>query len=253
MKFSQVKKAVILAGGLGTRLRSVLPNTVKPMALINGIPFLEIILMNLSRQNIEEVIICIGYKSEQIFNYFGYSHFGIKIKYAKEKVLLGTGGGIINACMHLNSTESFFVLNGDTFFDIDLDFFSNMAREQNAKLSIALFKSKETRYGDFFISDKQHLRTQISKSSHDMKARYLAAKNGGVYFINNKLVFDGFATHSPLNFEQDILKVLELKKVLITGKIFFCDFIDIGIPSDYKSAAKLKSIKETIKYIENKK
>lgn len=250
MKRSQVKKAVILAGGLGTRLRSVLPNTIKPMAPINGVPFLEIILMNLMRQNIEEVIISVGYKSEQIIDYFGFSYFGIKIKYAKETVLLGTGGAIINACMHLNRTESFFVLNGDTFFNVDLEVFSEMAKDQNAKLSIALFESEEPRYGDLFINDKQHLITQKSKTPSGLKDGYSVAKNGGVYFINNKLVFGDFAANSSFDFEQDILKGLEEEKMLITGKIFFCDFIDIGIPSDYKRAASIKSVKEIIKYIE---
>src|SRR5258706_15318901 len=107
--------AIILAGGLGTRLRGVVSDLPKSMAPVNGKPFLHYIFRYLVKQNISEVVLSVGYKHETIRDFFASEYLGITIQYAIEAEPLGTGGGIKKA---FQSVDDFaFVLNGDTFFD----------------------------------------------------------------------------------------------------------------------------------------
>ena len=85
-------EAIILAGGMGTRLKKIVPDLPKPMAPIKDKPFLAILIQNLKKLNFTSVIISVGYKSEKIINYFGASYAGLSIKYSVEKYPLGTGG-----------------------------------------------------------------------------------------------------------------------------------------------------------------
>ena len=110
-------QAVILAGGLGTRLRSVLRDLPKPMAPISGKPFLEYIFQSLGEYGIKEYLLLVGYESEKIINYFkNKKNTGIMIDYSQEPKPLNTGGALLNAWNKLQN--EFIVLNGDTFFDI---------------------------------------------------------------------------------------------------------------------------------------
>ena len=108
-------QAIILAGGLGTRLRSVVSDRPKPMALVEGKPFLEYVLQGLKKSGIDDIIFAVGYKGGMVEEYFGDgARFGIRARYAYEEELLGTAGAIKNAGKYVTD-EQFFVLNGDTF------------------------------------------------------------------------------------------------------------------------------------------
>lgn len=109
-----MKQAVILAGGFGTRMSHVVSNVPKPMAPINEKPFLDYIIITLKQQGFDDFIFLTGYKSEIIENYYKDLD---NVHFIKEKTALGTGGVILNAFQYLN--DDFFVINGDTFFDID--------------------------------------------------------------------------------------------------------------------------------------
>ena len=112
-------QAIILAGGLGTRLRSVVSDRPKPMALVEGKPFLEYVLQGLKKSGIDDIIFAVGYKGGMVEEYFGDgSRFGIRARYAYEEELLGTAGAIKNAGKYVTD-EQFFVLNGDTFYQMD--------------------------------------------------------------------------------------------------------------------------------------
>ncbi len=249
MKLIQTKKVIILAGGLGTRLRSVLPGVPKPMAPIHGVPFLEVLLMLCKNQFITEVIISVGYKSEHIINYFGSEYLGMRIRYALEEKLLGTGGAILKSSDCINDNDSFFVLNGDTFFNIDLSNFFSFSKKLGADVSLALFKSDDTRYGDVYLDGKNHLKTMMDKDYFLKEKNLSKAKNGGIYFFSGRSILKDFPRNVNLNFENDILQKLELKKILITGKIYTDDFIDIGIPSDYGRSSGMDSIIKIIEKI----
>jgi D-glycero-alpha-D-manno-heptose 1-phosphate guanylyltransferase len=106
-------QAVILAGGFGTRLSHVVSDVPKPMAPINNKPFLEYIVNTLKQHNFKDFIFLTGYKSEIIENHFRDLD---NVKFIREEKALGTGGAILNAYKYLQ--DDFFVINGDTFFDI---------------------------------------------------------------------------------------------------------------------------------------
>ena len=112
-------EAIVLAGGLGTRLRSVVSELPKPMAPVGDKPFLEYILKYLKKNGIDKVVLSVGYKWETIKEYFGDSFEDIELVYSIENEPLGTGGAIKQA-MEYVSDVNVFIVNGDTFFDIDL-------------------------------------------------------------------------------------------------------------------------------------
>jgi len=114
-----VNTAIILAGGLGTRLKEVAPNTPKPMVIINGRPFLEYQMEYWINQGITRFILSVGYLKDLIINHFGDSFNGASIEYVVEPKPLGTGGGMLLAAK--NITEIFIVLNGDTYIEVDLN------------------------------------------------------------------------------------------------------------------------------------
>ena len=109
---------IVLAGGLGTRLRGVINDLPKPMAMINGKPFLHYLFLYLTQQKIKKAVLSVGYKAAVIEAYFGDKYLDVQIEYCREPEPLGTGGGIKKAFEQV--TDYAFVLNGDTFFDINL-------------------------------------------------------------------------------------------------------------------------------------
>jgi len=117
-----VKEAIVLAGGLGTRLRNVIKDVPKPMAEICGKPFLSYIIDFLIRYEIKRVILSVGYKWEVIKQFFGERYRNLDLVYAIEYEPLGTGGAIKNSLKYVQDTEVF-ILNGDTLFNIDLSTF----------------------------------------------------------------------------------------------------------------------------------
>src|SRR4051812_4918576 len=114
-----IREAIILAGGFGTRLRSVIADLPKPLAPVNGQPFLHYLFRYLQHYKIEKAVLSVGYLSEKVEAHFGKNYLGIDIEYAHEKEPLGTGGGI-RLAMEKCSGAHVLVLNGDTFFDVPL-------------------------------------------------------------------------------------------------------------------------------------
>lgn len=214
-------QAIILCGGLGTRLKSVISDVPKPMAPINGKPFLEFIFEYLKKQNIKEVILAVSYKYEIIKAYFKDEFLGIKIKYSIEKEPLGTGGAIKQA-LNLVEKEAF-VLNGDTFFDIDL--FKLKLCE--SKICLALKTMKEfDRYGAVELDNNNFIKS--FKEKEFVKQGLI---NGGIYLLA-KDIFDGFNLEAKFSFEdflQENFRVLKAR-----AEIFEDYFIDIGVPKDYR-------------------
>lgn len=220
--------AVILAGGLGTRLRSVINDLPKPMAPVNGKPFLHYIFQYLVKQQISEVVLSAGYKHEAIEDFFGDEYLGIKTRYSVEEEPLGTGGGIKMAFGLLDGPA--YVLNGDTFFDVDLQSLKESYFETGSDMVVALKGLKNfDRYGTVQLNAEN----RITK----FEEKKLVAEgliNGGVYFFDKNL-FDKVKTETKFSFEKEILEKYtgELK---FTGKVFDGYFIDIGIPEDYNKA-----------------
>ncbi len=215
-------QAIILAGGLGTRLQSVVKDLPKPMAPVNGKPFLEYLFKYLQKQGIKEVILSVSYKYEVIQEYFKDEFENISIIYNVEKELLGTGGAIKDSLKFVK--DEAFVLNGDTFFDIDL----NKLFLNGSKICIALKQMQDfDRYGAIEIDENN-----LVKSFKEKTYVKQGLINGGIYLIS-KDIFSNFNLENKFSFEEFLQENYE--KLNINSVVFDDYFIDIGILKDYKS------------------
>jgi D-glycero-alpha-D-manno-heptose 1-phosphate guanylyltransferase len=221
-------EAIILAGGFGTRLQSVVKNLPKPMADINNKPFLDYILDYLLKYEITDVVLSVGYKQEVIKEKYKESYKSINIKYASEDEPLGTGGAIKNALQYIEG-EHVVVLNGDTFFDIDLKEFIEQHIFTKTDATLALKKMyKFDRYGRVDI-EGNYVKGFIEK---DFCEEGLI--NGGIYILK-KEIFDKYSFSKNFSFENDILEK-KVSSINIGAYVSDGFFIDIGIPEDYARA-----------------
>ena len=224
------KEAIILAGGFGTRLQGVVKDLPKPMAPVNGRPFLTYILDYLIDYQYNKVVLSVGYLHEKIEEFFGTHYKSLEIDYAVETEPLGTGGGILFA-MSKCTTDNVLVINGDTMFKVDLDAFERFHEEKGGLLSIVLREVEDvSRYGSVTISDDNLIALFIEKQVTFGRG-YI---NGGVYLINRKL-FDKHPQPRKFSFEKDLMTKF------YTQELFYAMpsngyFIDIGIPEDYARA-----------------
>ena len=222
-------EAIILAGGMGTRLRSVITNIPKPMAPIGGNPFLFYILKWLKKNKITRVILAVGYKRESIKKEFGENFHSIDLVYSIEDTPLGTGGAIALAMEKLKG-DQFFILNGDTFFDIKLDDFLNFHQTDGFDFSIGLKPMKNfERYGSIKL-DKNKKIVRFDEKLPKNKGLI----NGGVYFANQS-IRKHFPTSEKFSFEIDFMEKM-VTELSFGGFINDNYFIDIGIPEDYARA-----------------
>jgi len=226
-----VKEAIVLAGGLGTRLRSVVKDVPKPMADVNGKPFLEYLLRYLQKNGIEKIILSVGYKWEVIKAYFGDSFEGIKIVYSVENEPLGTGGAVKKSLFFVNSNDVF-IVNGDTFFNIDLKEFFAFHKKKRSVLSIALKAMNQfDRYGNVKIDNNNRIVSFEEKRYYEF-----GLINGGIYLLN-KDFFMNFDWKDKFSFEKDFLEKY-YKFYEFYGLPFDSYFIDIGVPEDYERAKR---------------
>lgn len=218
--------AIILAGGFGTRLSTVVKDVPKPMAPVNGKPFLHYLFKELHHQGIRNAVLSVGHLKEVIQDYFQDSYLNICIQYAVEQEPLGTGGGIKHAFNLVD--EDAYVLNGDTFFDIELSRLKN----NSADISIALKPMFQfDRYGTVELNDANRV-----IAFNEKKPCEHGLINGGIYYFRKSL-FDRIETERKFSFEKDILEK-HLNDLTIRGNVFDNYFIDIGIPEDYAKAQK---------------
>ena len=225
-----VNQAVILAGGFGTRLGERSINTPKPMQLIAGKPFLSYLLWNLKRNGITKIIISVGYLSSKIIEYFeDGTKFDLEISYIKENEPLGTAGPL-KLCRNRLDTY-FFLLNGDTIFDINYHELSLLLIKEKGIGAISLLSEEETsRYGLVNLNDSKVV------SFNEKKLSQSGLINGGVSVFNNKLL--DYIDDGPCSLEKDIFPKL-IKEGSLLGKDFDGFFIDIGIPETLSAAQTL--------------
>ena len=218
-------EAIVLAGGLGTRLRSVVSDLPKPMAPIGNKPFLEYILKYLQKNGITRAILSVGYKWETIKEYFGYKWENIELVYSVEDEPLGTGGAIKKAMKQLK-TGQVYIINGDTFFDVDL---KSLVLEDNSKLILSLkHMINFDRYGCVESDDNN-----LVKAFTEKGYRESGNINGGIY-LASKNIFDNFDLDEKFSFEE--FMQVNFEELKISVKVFENYFIDIGIPEDYEKA-----------------
>lgn len=232
-------EAIILAGGLGKRLRSTVPDLPKPMAPIKGKPFLWYLLDYWLHQGINHFILSVGYKFEVIREQFGTKFKNAEVSYAIESKPLGTGGGLLLAIKYLRSKEPFLLLNGDTFFAINLNNLVKYHQKCTSDITLSLIETKDNkRYGGILL-DNHGMISSINSQKNLFNTNMA---NGGVYIINGPL----FSQHTQKNFEkysleEELLPQLLKQKKRIAGFISKDSFVDIGIPHDYTLAADILS------------
>lgn len=228
---NKIKDAVILAGGLGTRLRSEIGEFPKVLAPVNGKPFLSFVLDYLQKNGIETVVLSVGYKAELIQQEFGDNYKGLKLIYAIESSPLGTGGAM-KLALEKNKAEMLFILNGDTFFDIDLKVLENFHLQNKSTCTLALKKMKNVdRYGNVEIDPAGKILAFSEK-----KFREEAVINGGIYCINRGILIH-YPVNTPFSFETNYLENKPQAKNIF-GKLFDNYFMDIGVPEDYQQFQK---------------
>lgn len=224
------QEAIILAGGIGSRLKEVVNEQPKVMAPVNGRPFMEYLLDYLTEYIFEHVVISVGYMKEQIMEHFGNEYKGIRIDYAIEDEPLGTGGGVKKAFELIEGRRAF-VFNGDTMFRINLIRQFDFHQIRQTDFSVVLRQVDEVaRYG----SVKVDIDKKIIKFREKGAKKGKGLINGGVYLINRRF-FEKNVFPERFSLEKDCLEAL-----VDTGQFHGLEckqyFIDIGIPEDYERA-----------------
>ncbi|MDK2084126.1 nucleotidyltransferase family protein [Aliarcobacter butzleri] len=227
-------EAIILAGGFGTRLRSVVSDVPKPMAPIDSKPFLEYLFHYLKKYNVTKVVLSVCHKKELIQKHFQNSFLDIEIDYSIEDDALGTGGAIKQS-LSMCKKDNVVVLNGDSFFDINLNKLLEKHIEYASDLTLGL-KPMENfdRYGVVSTDDNGKVTGFLEKKQTDN-----GNINGGVYIIKRSLLDSVEA--KIFSFEEYMSNKYEAKNFFTMKSDGY--FIDIGIPEDYEKAQReLKNV-----------
>lgn len=223
--------AIILAGGLGTRLRSAVPDLPKPMAPIAGRPFLAHQMDHWIAQGVGRFVLSVGYRHEAISSHFGRRYHGAAIDYVVETTPLGTGGAVMLAAANLPRDEYTLLLNGDTYFDVPLRDLMARARRHDADWCFSLFRNTDpARYMGVGLS-KEGLITALREPTAPLA-------NGGVYlFRPGALDAVSLAPGQAASLENDLFPQLLAAGQRFAGVESHGAFIDIGVPADYHRAA----------------
>lgn len=223
--------AIILAGGLGTRLRSAVPDLPKPMAPVAGRPFLAHQLDFWIAQGVRHVILSVGYKHDAISGHFGTRYRGATIDYAVEQTPRGTGGALLLAAAQLPDDRPALLLNGDTFFDVRLAQLAACAMKHDAHWCFALFRHDDpARYMGVALARDGRISA--------LRAAQSPLANGGVYWFRPAALHElACDPAQPLSLENDVFPRLVAAGQRFAGLECGGAFIDIGVPADYHRAA----------------
>jgi NDP-sugar pyrophosphorylase family protein len=226
-------KAILLVGGLGSRLRAIVPSTPKPLAPIGNRPFLELLIGQLAGQGIKDLIMCTGYLAEQIEAEFGNGrNWGIAIEYSKEIEPLGTGGAVKLAEVYLQCAREFLVMNGDSFLELDLNELIRFHGTHGGLATMAVVPMENAaRYGTVHTDSSKRVTEFYEKTGKDSPGLI----NAGVYVFSRNLL-----DHIPaglVSLEKDVFPNILKQGVYIAEQHGV--FIDIGTPRDYARAQHL--------------
>ena len=221
-------EAIILAGGLGKRLRTVISNKPKVMAPIGEYPFIQYLLDYPDSLGISKVVLSVGFLYESIYNYLGNNYGNINIKYSVEEKPLGTGGAIKRS-IGLTKTQDVIVINGDTFTTIDYNKMMKTHKDNGEIITVAIkYEKNRSRYGNILVKNNR-ICEFIEKTKND--GGYI---NVGSYIINRK-IFDQFDLPPHFSFEKEFMQCY-INKINPMSYLFDGMFIDIGLPQSYARA-----------------
>lgn len=220
-------QAILLAGGLGTRLRSVVSDRPKPMALIQGKPFMEYVVLELKNQGINDVIFAVGYKGNMVEEYFGNGErFGFHASYAYEEALLGTAGAIRNGARFVTE-QQVLVLNADTFYRMDYGRLWKLKQEMNLDMALVLRNVEDiSRYGEAVLENQ--MLTGFNEKTAEARPGTI---NGGIYLLSKELIDE--IPEGKVSLENEMIPRWMKEGRRLGGFVNDGYFIDIGIPEDY--------------------
>jgi D-glycero-alpha-D-manno-heptose 1-phosphate guanylyltransferase len=224
---------IILAGGFGTRLQDVVKEVPKPLAPINGKPFLVLLLQQLATfKHIKNVILALGYKAEAVIEYFEKHPPPIPLIYSLEKEPLGTGGCLLHA-MEASVADEFLVMNGDSYLDFSFEGMQTHHRTKQADFTMAVLEVADgSRYGK--VEFNEHFRIEGFKEKTGAVAPcWISA---GIYLVKRNCL-SSLACGKSFSLEKEGFSSL-LKKRMIA---YPCQgtFIDIGTKESYSEAQKV--------------
>lgn len=226
---ANIDEAIVLAGGFGTRLKSLVSDVPKPLAPVGKRPFLAWLLDSLADQGIRRTILATGFMGEKVAAVLGTHWRGMSLEYSQEEQPLGTGGAIAQAAQRLQG-DAFFVLNGDTWLLLNYAAFDRQVCALGARLGIALASVPDvSRYGAVRVERDERIAGFVEKGHAG--SGYI---NAGVYRLNRSLLAD-FPTSSSFSFEAEVLVPLVTREP-VAAFTHTEDFIDIGVPQDYLRA-----------------
>ena len=223
-------EAIVLAGGMGTRLRAVVPDSPKPMAPVAGRPFLELLLRSLAAKGFTRTILSTGYMADKISGHFGSCFAGLELDYSVESKPLGTGGAVSQAS-RLVREDHFFVFNGDTFLDLDVRAVDAMWYRARKPVIVAREVEDAERYGRLETEGGYVVRF----TGHGQAGPGLI--NAGCYVFQADQ-FSGVEPGARFSLETDFLAPL-VERTAVALHVASGLFIDIGVPSDYARAQHL--------------
>ncbi len=235
MEYIPDTKAVLLVGGLGTRLRTVVPSAPKAMAAVGGRPFLELLVLQLRVQGIRRLVMCTGYLADQIEQEFGDGKgWDLEIEYSKESAPLGTAGAVKLAEHRLKDTGDFLVLNGDSFLEADFERLLRFHRGHGGLVTIAVVAVPNAqRYGSVQMGAEGRVTGFAEKAASSGPGLV----NAGVYVFRQSIF--GHIPEGPASLERDVFPRL------LSQGIFALEergmFIDIGTPEDYARAQAIRA------------
>jgi D-glycero-alpha-D-manno-heptose 1-phosphate guanylyltransferase len=229
-------QAIILAGGMGTRLRAEVPDLPKPLAPVNGRPFLQYLMSYWVNQGVDRFVLSVGYMAEKVIEQIGDRFVQVPVVYAIEDRPLGTGGALLLALRQLRTDEPFLVLNGDTYFDVPLSGLQRFHATKRSDWTFGLFRTNDIRryLGVGLDQDDRLISLVAPADGGEVWA------NGGVYLISPGVldrIVDRF--EGEVSLEGLVIPALLELKSSMHGFRHDGVFIDIGIPADYRRAASV--------------
>jgi NDP-sugar pyrophosphorylase family protein len=219
--------AVVLAGGMGTRLKSVVADRPKVLADVAGRPFLTYLLDQLRGAGIRRVVLSTGHLAEQFASTIGDGYRGLTVIYAEEQTPLGTGGAVKFAG-GFASTEHLLVMNGDSYFDVDLGAYLGWHLREGNDASLLLVRVPDaSRYGAVQLGDDERVTAFLEKQP-DLGAGLI---NAGVYVLRRDML--GHIPEGKCSIERDVFPRW-IERFQVKGFAADGEFLDIGVPEDYQ-------------------
>ena len=222
--------AIVLAGGRGTRLQSVVRDVPKPLALVGGRPFLDYQLQLLaSSGRVRQVVLAVGHLADRIIEHYTQHPPPLPVDFVVEHALLGTGGAARNA-LDATTSDRVLVLNGDSVFRWDLDALAEVHASLRPEATLSLVRVGDVgRYGSVVVEEGR-IRTFVEKGGPGGPGLI----NAGVYLFERETL-GAIASGCVTSLETDVFPVLAARGALAAAQ-FDSPFIDIGLPETYKAA-----------------